>query len=91
MVEANEVPEAVVADGTVEALRTRRWAKEGHVELTIKERRMILFERLELSGLESWMEENEEKALILLAKYHDIFMLEDGEMGALRLQSIRST
>ena len=35
----------------------------------------------ELSGLESWTEENKERALNLLAKYHDIFALEDGEMG----------
>ena len=27
------------------------------------------------------MEENKEKALNLLAEYHDIFALEDGEMG----------
>ena len=40
-----------------------------------------LFEKLELSGLESWKEENKEKALNLLAKYHDIFALEEGEMG----------
>ena len=32
-------------------------------------------------GLESWMEENKEKALNLLAEFHDIFVLEDGEMG----------
>ena len=32
-------------------------------------------------GLESWMEENKDKALNLLAEYHDISMLEDGEMG----------
>ena len=36
---------------------------------------------MELSGLESWTEENKERALNLLAKYHDIFALEDGEMG----------
>ena len=81
MVAANEVPEMVVADGTVGALLTWRWAKEGHVELIIKERRKILFEKLELSGLESWTEENKERALNLLAKYHDIFALEDGAMG----------
>ena len=57
------------------------WAKESHAGLTIKERRKILFEKLELSGLESWMKENDEKPLNLLAKYHDIFTLEDGEMG----------
>ena len=78
---ANEVPEMVVADGTVGACQTRRWAKEGHVKLTIEERRKIVFERLELSGLESWTEENKERALNLLAKNHDIFALEDGEMG----------
>ena len=81
MVAANEVPEMVVADGTVGALQTQRWAKEGHVELTVKERRKILIKKLELSGFESWMEENKERVLNLLAKYHDIFALKDGEMG----------
>ena len=81
MVATNEVPDTVVADSTVGALQTPRWAKEGCTELTVKERRKILFEKLELSGLKSWMEENKEKALKLLAEYHDIFALEDGEMG----------
>ena len=35
---------------------------------------------LELSGLKSWMEENK-KTVDFLAEYHDIFALEDGEMG----------
>ena len=81
MVAANEVPKMVVADGAVEALRTQRLAKEGRTELTVKERRKILFEKLELSGLESWTKENKKRALDLLAEYHDIFALEDGEMG----------
>ena len=81
MLTANEVPDTVVADGTVGALQTQRWAKKGHAELTIKERRKNMFEKLELSGLKSWMEENKEKALNLLAEYHGIFALEDGEMG----------
>ena len=80
MVAANEVPETVVTDGTVGALQTRRWAKEGRAKLTIEERRKVLFEKLNLSGLKSWTEENKEKALNLLAEYHDIFALEDGEM-----------
>ena len=41
----------------------------------------MLFERLELSGLKAWKEENKERALNLLAECHDIFALEDGEMG----------
>ena len=57
-----------------------KWAKEGHTELTFKERK-VLFEKLELSGLESWMKENKEKALNLLVEYHNIFALEDREMG----------
>ena len=81
MVVANEVPETVLADGTVGALRTHRWAREGHTGLSVKERRKVLFEKLELSGLKSCMEGNREKALNLLAEYYDIFVLEDGEMG----------
>ena len=38
-------------------------------------------EKLDLSGLESWTQENKEKALDLLTKFHDVFALEDGEMG----------
>ena len=53
----------------------------GRAGLSVKERRKGLFEKLELSGLESWKEENKEKALNLLAEYHDIFALEDGKMG----------
>ena len=73
--------EMVVANGTVGALQTQRWAKEGRAELTVEERRKLLFEKLELSGPKSWTEENKERALNLLAKYHDIFTLEDREMG----------
>ena len=47
------VARMLAADGAVEALRTQRLAKEGHAELTVEERRKILFEKLELSGLES--------------------------------------
>ena len=63
MVAANEVPGTVVADGTVGTLQTNRWTKEGCAGLSVKERRKVLFEKLKLSGLESWMEENREKAL----------------------------
>ena len=81
MVAANEVPEMVVTNGAVGAFQTQRLAKEGHIKLTVKERRKTLFIKLELTGLESWTEENKERALDLLAEYHDIFTLEDAEMG----------
>ena len=81
MVAANEVPDMVVAEGTVGALQTHRWTKEGHVRLSVKDQRKLLLEKLELLGLDSWMEENKERALNLPAEYHDIFTLEDREMG----------
>ena len=81
MVAANEVPEMVVAEGMVGALRTHQWAKEVCVGLSVEDQRKLLLEKLELSGLDSWTEENKEKALNLLAEYHDIFTLEDREMG----------
>ena len=34
-----------------------------------------------MSGLDSWTEVNKNRAFDLLGEYHDIFMLEDGEMG----------
>ena len=86
MVAANEVPEMVVAEGMVGALQTHRWAKEGHVILSVKDWRKLLLEKLELSGLDSWTEKNKEKASNLLAEYHDISALEDGEMGVPKLQ-----
>ena len=84
MVAANEVPEMVVAEGTVGALQTPEWAKESNVRLFVEDWRKLLLEKLKLSGLDSWTEENKEKALNLLAGYHNIFALEDGEMGCIK-------
>ena len=67
MVAANEVAETVLADGTVGTLQTCKWAKEGCTGLSLKERRRVLFKKLELLGLKSWIEENKDKALNLLA------------------------
>ena len=53
----------------------------GHGRLSVKDQRNLLLEKLKLLGLDSWTEENKEKALNLLVEYHDIFALEDGEMG----------
>ena len=87
MVAANKVPETVVADGTVGELQTHRWAKEGHTRLSVEKRQKVLFKKLEFLGLKSWTEENKEKALNLLAEFHNIFALKDGEVGVLQLQS----
>ena len=37
--------------------------------------------KLDLSGLESWASENKEKTLDHFTEFHDVFTLEDGEMG----------
>ena len=75
----------MVADGTVNSLQIHRWTKEGCAGLSVEERRKVLFEKLKLLGLKSWMEENKEKSLNLLVEYHDIFTLEDGEIGCTKV------
>ena len=41
----------------------------------------VLFQQLELSGLEGWSDKNQAATHALLAEYHDIFSLEPGELG----------
>ena len=49
--------------------------------LTKTERQDLLLEKLDLSGLEVWPQEQAEKACSLLKEYHDIFSLEKRDMG----------
>ena len=49
--------------------------------LTETERQDLLLEKLDLSGLEVWPQEQAEKAHSLLKEYHDIFSLEKRDMG----------
>ena len=48
--------------------------------MSFEKRREVLFEQLDLSGLEGWLEENQVAACSLLAEYHDISSLEPGEL-----------
>ena len=41
----------------------------------------MLFQQLDISGLEGWSKGNQMATYALLAKYHDIFSLEPGELG----------
>ena len=45
------------------------------------ERQELLLEKLDLTGLEAWPEEQAEKARSLLKEYHDIFSLAKHDMG----------
>ena len=49
--------------------------------LTEAERQDLLLEKLDLSGLEAWPEDQAEKAHSLLKEYHDISSLEKHDMG----------
>ena len=77
MVAANIIPEKILLPGTLEALD---WPKNNEAQ-QMRNKEESSYEKLDLSGLESWMLENKEKALDLLAEFHDVFALEDGEMG----------
>ena len=73
MVAANEVPK-------VTNLLSAEETKE-QPTLTEAERQDLLLEKLDLSGLEAWPEDQAGKAHSLLKEYHDIFLLEKRDMG----------
>ena len=73
MVAANEVPK-------VTNLFSTEQTKEQST-LTETERQDLLLEKLDLSGLEAWPQEQAEQACSLLKEYHDIFSLEKHDMG----------
>ena len=73
MVAANEVPK-------VTNLFSAEQTKEQST-LTEAERQDLLLEKLDLSGLEAWPEEQAGKVHSLLKEYHDIFSLEKHDMG----------
>ena len=49
--------------------------------LTEAEKQELLFEKLDLTGLDAWPKEQAEKARSLLKEYHDLFSLEKHDMG----------
>ena len=73
MVAANEVPK-------VTNLFSAEQTKE-QCTLTETERQDLLLEKLDLSGLEAWPQEQAEQDHSLLKEYHDIFSLEKCDMG----------
>ena len=49
--------------------------------LTIRQRHGKLFDELDLSSLDSWTPELADAACRLLAKYHEVFLLDPAELG----------
>ena len=50
-------------------------------KLTVKQQQEKLFEKLDLSRLESWPPELTAATQSLLAKYHDVFSMKPSELG----------
>ena len=73
MVATNEIPK-------VTYLLSAEEPKE-QPSLTKAERQDLLLEKLDLTGLEAWPEDQAEKARSLLKEYHDIFSLEKHDVG----------
>ena len=73
MVASNEVPK-------VTNLLSAEETKE-QPTLTEAERQDLLLEKLDLTGLEAWPEDQAGKTRSLLKEYHDIFSLEKRDMG----------
>ena len=73
MVAANEIPK-------VTNLLSAEEPKE-QPTFTKAERQDLLLEKLDLTGLEAWPEDQVKKACSLLKEYHDIFLLEKRDVG----------
>ena len=50
-------------------------------KLTVRQRRGKLFDKLDLSGLDSWLLELADAVQHLMAEYHDVFSLDPAELG----------
>ena len=73
MVATNEVPKVTNLFSTEQ--------KKEQPMLSKTERQDLLLEKLDLSDLEAWPQEQAEQARSLLKEYHDIFSLEKHDMG----------
>ena len=74
-----QIPELPVQISLTKALEENHCHQAA--KLTMEQLQEKLFKELDLSRLESWPLELAEVARCLLAKYHDIFSLEPGELG----------
>ena len=54
--------------------------------MSVEQGKEVLFQQLDLSGLERWSAKSQNTAHALLAEYHDIFSLEPGELGCIGLE-----
>ena len=76
MVTANMIPPADLSSSPVKTSDLGRMSEE--------ERQWMLFEKLDLSGLESWDAKAAKQARSLLAEYHDLFSLEKNKIEGMK-------
>ena len=74
VVAENCMPEAQMWPGLMDALDEVQGIQTP--KMTIEQRQAKLFEKLDLSGLGSWLQELVDSAHSLLAEYHNTFSLE---------------
>ena len=83
VVAANHMPEVQMQPGMMDALDEVQGIQT--LKMTIEQIQEKLFEKLDLSGLESWPLELAGSAHSLLAEYHDIFSLESCALSCTHL------
>ena len=79
VVAANAVSQVEVVPETLEKLDEMQGIQQNR--MSVEWRGEVLFQKLDLSGVEGWSDNNQVATHALLAEYHDIFSLEPGEMG----------
>ena len=78
MVVANQISKVV---DLLSAERPEDQPSSEQTVLTEAERQDLLLEKIDLSGLDKWPQEQAEKSRSLLKEYHDIFALEKHDKG----------
>ena len=76
-----EVAPANVVPAMLAPQPTEEGSQPPSKKVTDKDRKKILLEKLDLKGLETWPEKYQKQAKDLLSEFHDIFALDDLEMG----------
>ena len=79
MVSVNVIPPVRITpntSGKCNEIQGIQWTK-----MMVEQRKKLLFQQLDLSGLDKWLDRYQVAARALLAKYHDIFSLKPGELG----------
>ena len=80
---ADVVPPVELAPRTLEELDEVQGIQQ--TRMSVERKKEVLVQQQDLSGLDGWTEANQVATHALLADYHDIFLLEPGELGCTNL------